>query len=310
MKRILITLLLAATPFALAAQEALFAAVERLQKEYPQGTMWGMEVQPAATGASHITAVNFTCRNTALLSRPAIDSIVAAFERELPRATESIRYANKAKSDTVSFILNYGERSIDNDSTTTFLGNFILGNPNNRAVALLQRGKQTVWVAVKSTVQMTDTTHQGIDYAPIDKLIATEMVAKGATCRPAIYQCAGYHATSSYLHCHSQAHMNGQYPTTGLFYLLPPAPGNWALLEKFRQTVKAAFAQSRNHFYNYTEERGHLDACDEWKRAIVVHMQPDGSLAVLKAEDPSGQIYIPYYKHKLYPTFRNGQFGD
>lgn len=310
MKRILIPLLFAAAAFPLAAQEALITAVERLQKEYPQDATWTVAVQATSTGVSRSTVVNFSSQNAAGLRRSALDSIVATFEQELPRATESIRYANKTKADTLSFILNYDAQSLDRNSSATVLGNIVLGSQKNRAVALLQRGEQTVWVAVKSTVQIADTMHQGIDYAPIEKLIASELVAKGATCRPANYQCEGYEATNAFLHNHYQSHMNGQHPTTGLLYVLPPSPGNLALFEKFRYAAREVLARSRRHSYSHFEKAGHMDFCDEWKRAVVVHIQPDGSLAVLRAEEPAGQLYIPFFQNKLFATYRNGHFGD
>lgn len=223
MKRIILFLTIAASALLpAAAQEALSSAVERLQGEYPQYAAYHKAIQPHENGKLQSTIVTFSCGNVNRLRSADIDSLMAAFEREVPNAKESIRYANRIGRDTISYILNFGAKNATENGESVIMGNQMLGNKKNRAVALLQLGEQSLWTAVKNTVQLPDTADVGIDYAPLQTLIRTEhSTEKGAVCREAFYQCRNYHETADLRHFHHTNH--AEYPTTGHIYTLPPS---------------------------------------------------------------------------------------
>lgn len=294
----------------LLAQDPLFPAVKRLQKEFPQYTGCYKKIQPNASGRLHIYIVSFKCTNVANINPASINSVIAAFEREMPNATETIRYANKINGDTISYILNYGAKNATENGESVIMGNQMLGNKKNRAVALLQLGEQSLWTAVKNTVQLPDTADVGIDYAPLQTLIWTEhSTEKGAVCREAFYQCRNYHETADLRHFHHTNH--AEYPTTGHIYTLPPRAGNELLYEKYRQTALDAFDKIGRHAATFYEDGYTFSLIDEDKKATVVCLQPDGSLSVLQLEEPNGFLFIPFAgKGRIRATYRNGQFGD
>lgn len=311
MKRIILFLTIAASALLpTAAQEALSSAVERLQGEYPQYAVYHKAIQPHESGKLQSTIVTFSCGNVNRLRSADIDSLMAAFEREVPNAKESIRYANKIGRDTISYILNFGAMGIADNGPSLLMNNPVLGDENNRAVALLQRGAHSLWVAVKNTVLLADTTQGGIDYAPIQALIAAEHSPQmGATCRPVFYQCDGYDKTTDITHFHTNYH--SECPTTGLIYTLPPREGNRALFEKYRQALRAVFDKIGRHAATFYGQDNVIVLNDEDKKATVVCLQPDGALSVLQVEEPEGFLYIPYMVNgRIRATYRNGQFGD
>lgn len=280
MKQIFILILALAAASQLRAQESIMRLLPRLQEALGEQFCISSAQRSPDSWLPRSFHDGFDVPRDSL---PAslLDSLCAAFERELPLATESNRFqSHRADGDTLSYSLVYGGSIVGESETANFntAGHRFKGDLRGSAILDAFRDRVRMWVTTFPSV--SDSRVRPTDYTPIRDFFRRTVARPGTERDEVAFTIKERENYSIY-----DSHLNDKTLTVGTRYRLRDADGS--LLKKFRQLVLSYCGSGRKHkIYVW---KSCIRATDpETNETFLAERTPDGTLHLLHVTSRDG----------------------
>lgn len=305
MKRISLLLFLCGAFASVSAQETFYKVFRTFQEKYPEYTFSAQlsnytETDSVAYSTEYQYAIDAPVKN---LSPADLDSLLAAFDHELLRVPEGVKYVRNA-ADSLSFTLVYRQDApeqkwhvkLNLNANTPFLH-----EGGRRCLALLTKGAQFVRIRFVDRMEADSfDTRSPLDISALDSMMA-EVVAHNPEAEQAevFYE---YSTASRWFVGTDTVIPRTMYqttdgtpaPTTGLRYKLPASPRNAAIFQRLATQMEACTRQKQ--YYMFFRIQGNACALQDPDGRMVYHVEltKQGDLYVLRVQNEGGRMNVPF----------------